>query len=243
MCGAWSHTTLVASPATPHSAFSPVWHCWVPNSWSMAPHANVQTTYTYRQSEMWMFWLYLHLSLVRDAECADRVLLFVAGHYCDIANEPVASYTPYPCPVGYYCPNSTKWSTQYACPLGTYNPNTKLETVDQCTSCDAGKYCSGVGNTVTTSESLTLHSITSYMFISAQTMWGGGRKHYIVPRGVALYHTCSSVHNLSTVFTGREVDLCITDNVQIFPCKLSYFGFSGHFKLISRTIWRWDFGV
>lgn len=54
-------------------------------------------------------------------------------------------YTPYPCPEGHYCPNGTEWATQYGCPAGTYNPYTQLRMEDQCTPCDAGKFCSGVG--------------------------------------------------------------------------------------------------
>ncbi len=35
---AWGHTPL-KSPAALHSFFiSLMWHCWAPNSWSMAPH-------------------------------------------------------------------------------------------------------------------------------------------------------------------------------------------------------------
>lgn len=74
----------------------------------------------------------------------------VAGYYCNINDGPLTNYTQYPCPGGYFCPNGTKWSTQYGCPTGSYNPYTKLEREEQCTKCDAGKYCASVGQKVVT---------------------------------------------------------------------------------------------
>lgn len=77
---------------------------------------------------------------------------FPLGYYCDFANRPLTDYTPYPCPVGHYCPNGTEYAQQHKCPAGTYNPVTKLESVSACTKCDPGKYCSGTGKTTTTGK-------------------------------------------------------------------------------------------
>lgn len=79
------------------------------------------------------------------------------GYYCDQANAPVTTYTPYTCPAGYYCPNGTKWSTQYGCPLGTYSPNIQLESVDECIQCEPGRYCSVIGGDITTGINHTLY--------------------------------------------------------------------------------------
>ncbi|XP_071497018.1 uncharacterized protein [Diadema antillarum] len=67
------------------------------------------------------------------------------GYYCDVGDAPISDFTIYECPVGYYCPNGTEFSTQYACPAGTYNPSTRLERVDQCLDCPAGKFCGTPG--------------------------------------------------------------------------------------------------
>ena len=71
----------------------------------------------------------------------------MAGFYCSYGDRPVTDYTPYPCPMGYYCPNGTEYAQQHACPAGTYNPDTMLETESECTPCDAGKFCAGVAST------------------------------------------------------------------------------------------------
>ena len=42
----------------------------------------------------------------------------VAGFYCSYGDRPVTDYTPYPCPMGYYCPNGTEYAQQHACPAG-----------------------------------------------------------------------------------------------------------------------------
>ena len=80
----------------------------------------------------------------------DIILCFLStpGFYCDYADRPVTDYSPYPCPMGYYCPNGTEYAQQHACPAGTYNPDTMLEAENECTQCDAGKFCAGVANTV-----------------------------------------------------------------------------------------------
>lgn len=79
------------------------------------------------------------------------------GYFCDIVNSPVTTYSPYPCPVGYYCPNGTESSTHHPCPAGTYNPYTKLQHVSECTACDAGKYCGTNGLSVVSGELTKLY--------------------------------------------------------------------------------------
>ena len=55
-----------------------------------------------------------------------------------MADEPVIDYTPFPCPIGYYCTNGTRFSTEYPCPSGTYGPVQKLQSEDECYPCDPG---------------------------------------------------------------------------------------------------------
>ena len=56
-----------------------------------------------------------------------------------MVNEPVTDYSPYPCPVGHYCVNGTRFSTEYPCPNGTYGPVEKLQSEEECSPCDPGK--------------------------------------------------------------------------------------------------------
>ncbi len=81
-----------------------------------------------------------------QAECKPCV----SGYYCDLADGPISDYTLYPCPNGSYCPNGTSYSTEYLCPAGTYNPMTQLGDISECTQCDPGQFCSGMGNTAPT---------------------------------------------------------------------------------------------
>ena len=69
-----------------------------------------------------------------------------AGFYCDFADRPLTDFSPYPCPMGYYCPNGTEFAQQYGCPPGTYNSGTNLEAEADCTPCDAGQFCDGFAN-------------------------------------------------------------------------------------------------
>ena len=78
--------------------------------------------------------------------------VILTGYFCDVANAPFTSYTSYVCPIGYYCPNGTEFSTQYGCPKGMYGTATQLETPSQCTSCDPGRYCASVGMTTVTGK-------------------------------------------------------------------------------------------
>ena len=64
---------------------------------------------------------------------------YLVGYYCDMADEPVTDYMPYPCPIGHYCINGTRFSTEYPCPSGTYGPIERLQAEDECYPCDAGK--------------------------------------------------------------------------------------------------------
>ena len=69
-----------------------------------------------------------------------KLSMYIVGYYCDMADEPVTDYTPYPCPIGHYCTNGTRFSTEYPCPNGTYGPVEKLQSKDECSSCDAGMF-------------------------------------------------------------------------------------------------------
>ena len=68
-----------------------------------------------------------------------RKATFSAGYYCDMMNEPVTDYIPYPCPIGHYCVNGTRFSTEYPCPSGTYGPIEKLQSEEECSPCDPGE--------------------------------------------------------------------------------------------------------
>lgn len=67
------------------------------------------------------------------------------GHYC------IDGVLPLPCPEGHYCPERTGLDI-HACPRGTYNNVTGLSSELQCTPCDGGMYCGGVGLTRPTGE-------------------------------------------------------------------------------------------
>lgn len=59
------------------------------------------------------------------------------GHYCEAYYSP-SLYRP--CPRGFYCPRGTglDW---IPCPVGKYGSRTGLQSEDECTACDPGKYC------------------------------------------------------------------------------------------------------
>ena len=60
------------------------------------------------------------------------------GYYCD---SQISTVSYLDCPMGYYCPIRTglNWT---ACPVGKYGSRLNLMFEDDCTGCDAGKYCS-----------------------------------------------------------------------------------------------------
>lgn len=60
------------------------------------------------------------------------------GEYC-----PLASAAPTACPQGYYCAYAS--AVPEPCPLGTYGNRTELRRVEECTACDPGQYCDGLG--------------------------------------------------------------------------------------------------
>lgn len=60
---------------------------------------------------------------------------------------PPSYYCPFAgkikkCPQGYYCPAGTAQDIR-ACPRGTYGARDMLSEINQCTPCDAGKFCDG----------------------------------------------------------------------------------------------------
>ncbi|CAK8677709.1 unnamed protein product [Clavelina lepadiformis] len=80
---------------------------------------------------------------VQQASCK----ICPAGFYCDINDGPIPDYTLYECPLGSYCINGTKYSTEYLCPVGTYGAATQRESADDCVPCEVGKYCPREGLT------------------------------------------------------------------------------------------------
>ena len=65
-----------------------------------------------------------------------------AGYYC-----PLNTSTPIDCPQGSYCPSNTGAPRTYLCPSGSYGNMTNLQSEAQCSQCDPGKFCSGLGLT------------------------------------------------------------------------------------------------
>ena len=63
------------------------------------------------------------------------------GFYC---NAQISTSTPLNCPLGYFCPPGTGLNIQ-PCPLGTFGEKPNLRTVDECSLCSAGSFCSSTG--------------------------------------------------------------------------------------------------
>jgi hypothetical protein len=64
------------------------------------------------------------------------------GFYCTLnTSEPTI------CPRGSYCPEGTSSGGQFLCPNGTYGNTTGLSALSQCSPCDSGRFCSGLGQT------------------------------------------------------------------------------------------------
>ncbi|GIQ87851.1 hypothetical protein KIPB_009982, partial [Kipferlia bialata] len=74
------------------------------------------------------------------AQSLETCVACPAGKYC-----AGATSVPADCPEGYYCPVGSP--DPEPCPIGTYGTSTGLKKVAECTSCDAGSYCSGLGQT------------------------------------------------------------------------------------------------
>lgn len=58
--------------------------------------------------------------------------------------------TPEDCPMGYYCPQNTRFDTEFPCAKGTFNNQTGATVRDSCIQCSPGSYCHGEGNEVRT---------------------------------------------------------------------------------------------
>ena len=69
---------------------------------------------------------------------ASTCTLCPPGYYC---SAKLSTVTYFDCPQGYYCPIGTglNWT---ACPVGKYGSRSNLRSEDDCTGCDAGKFCS-----------------------------------------------------------------------------------------------------
>eukprot|EP00767_Chilomastix_cuspidata_P000870 gnl/Chilomastix_cuspidata/1248.p1 GENE.gnl/Chilomastix_cuspidata/1248~~gnl/Chilomastix_cuspidata/1248.p1 ORF type:complete len:6697 (-),score=752.02 gnl/Chilomastix_cuspidata/1248:22-17397(-) len=77
-----------------------------------------------------------------------------AGYMCiSHASSPTPSSDSYGngvCTAGYYCEEGTY--EPLPCPVGTYNRIPGLKAIDECTDCDAGKYCSTAGSSSPTGK-------------------------------------------------------------------------------------------
>ena len=73
-----------------------------------------------------------------DTTKSAACLVCPAGKFCSTGKSAD------PCLPGHYCPEGTKNDLR-KCPAGTYAPFGNLSRIDQCTQCDAGKYCQHPG--------------------------------------------------------------------------------------------------
>ena len=74
---------------------------------------------------------------------SNSIIFLSSGYFCysgSNSSTPNLDSDGDECPTGQYCPSGSVQPT--ACPPGTYNPTTRRESVDQCTNCTAGYYCS-----------------------------------------------------------------------------------------------------
>ena len=82
----------------------------------------------------------------QDSPGQDSCIQCEAGFYCSVDNDnPNLGTVKLPCPTGHFCPVGTSRYTTQMCPSGTYNPNLQGQNINNCQSCDAGKYCNGIG--------------------------------------------------------------------------------------------------
>ena len=65
------------------------------------------------------------------------------GYYCF---NTTSDFLPNICPGGYYCPIRSEQPYQYPCAAGTFNNLTSQHDIGACISCTAGMYCQGMGN-------------------------------------------------------------------------------------------------
>ena len=72
-----------------------------------------------------------------------------SGSFCDLSFVPPGQgvIQPQNCSAGYYCLQNTSFQYQYPCPNGTYSIKRSLHNENECTPCDQGFYCAGVGKT------------------------------------------------------------------------------------------------
>ena len=64
---------------------------------------------------------------------------------------------PEDCPMGYYCPKNTQFSTEFPCAKGTFNNQTGATEADSCIQCSPGFYCHGEGNEVRLAHKIINH--------------------------------------------------------------------------------------
>ncbi|CBZ54547.1 hypothetical protein NCLIV_049760 [Neospora caninum Liverpool] len=80
----------------------------------------------------------------QDADASATCLVCPAGYAC----APGSSQGPVPqhlCAAGHYCPAGTTSKTMYPCPPGFYNPNTGARSLEDCRPCPPGRYCDRFG--------------------------------------------------------------------------------------------------
>ena len=56
----------------------------------------------------------------------------------------------YLCPMGHYCPAGMRSVDDGRCPRGSYSNKTGLHSIEQCSTCPPGMYCSDTGLTAPT---------------------------------------------------------------------------------------------
>ena len=69
--------------------------------------------------------------------------MLCAGKYCDydeaVASGELGVVIAQTCPLGFFCPRGTNYSTENPCPPGKYGSQAGLGSEDDCSACDGGR--------------------------------------------------------------------------------------------------------
>lgn len=121
--------------------------------------------------------------------------LCLAGYFCTSGAylpNPVDGTTGNICQPGNYCPEGSP--NVVPCPAGYYSTSTGLKSVQECTGCDPGTYCEGIGKTAPTGNCSAGYYCSHNASVPAPTDGITGNKcpvgHYC-PIGTAQPKLCS----------------------------------------------------
>jgi len=107
------------------------------------------------------------------------------GYYCP-SGPIIGSVEPTPpgrlCPAGSYCPTGSA-DPPPKCPPGTYSGVGGLKAVSECTDCEAGLYCAGMGNIAPTGNCTAGYLCVRASSTPAPTSPTAGTTGYLCPPG------------------------------------------------------------